>query len=133
MNSSSVMDKDNTTGAFIEKKCCIEVDGKKFCSGGSWLCQRADNGKYVGILYGSLDTKGSGTWGIPIRGELSSWDGSIKIPAIYGHIYRNNFGAQCRYVWFKYMDRFFVGRWDGIEYSQIVRVREITEKSYNRK
>jgi hypothetical protein len=132
MDHSSEMVKNETTGSFIEQKCCITFEDKKFCSGGSWLCQRADTGKYVGILYGSWNTTGSGTWGIPVRGELSSWDGSVKIPAIYGKVYRNNFGAQCRYVWFKYMDRFFVGRWDGIEYSQIVRVREISEKSYRR-
>lgn len=125
---SSEMLKDDQTGTFIEQKCCIEHEGKKFCSGGSYLCQRADNGKYVGILYGSWNTTGTGTWGIPIRGELSSWDGTLKIPAIYGREYRNNFGAKCRYVWFTYMDRKFVGRWDGIEYSQIVRVKELSKK-----
>lgn len=127
-----MMEKNETTGAFIENKCCIEFEGKKFCSGGSWLCQRTDNGKYAGILYGSWNITGGINYGDPLRGELTSWDGSVKIPAIYGREYRNNFGARCRYVWFKYMNRFFVGRWDGIDWSQIVRVREISEKSYNR-
>lgn len=113
--------KDENSGAFIEQKCCIKFEDKKFCFGGSYLCQRADNGKYQGLLYGS--------WG---KQELSSWDGTLKIPAIYGREYRNNFGAKCRYVWFKYMNRYFVGRWDGIEWSQIVRVREITKKAYFR-
>ena len=119
MNSTSEMVNDKNGIAFIEKKCCIEIDNKKFCSGGSYLCIRRDTGKLAGILYGSFDKE-----------EVSSWDGSLQIPAYYGKKYRNNFGAICRYVWFKYCNKFFVGRWDGIGYSQIVRVREITEKSY---
>ena len=121
MDHTSEMLKDDNTGAFIEQKCCIKFEDKKFCSGGSYLCQRADNGKYEGLLYGDWKKE-----------ELSSWDGTLKIPAIYGREYRNNFGAKCRYVWFKYMDRYFVGRWDGIEWSQIVRVKEISKKGYFR-
>jgi hypothetical protein len=121
-NKMSETITDIQTGSFIEKKCCIEHEGKKFCSGGSWLCQRVDTGKFVGILYGDWNKK-----------IISSWDGSLKIPAYYSsHDFRNNFGAECCTVHFKWNDHYFYGRWSGMEWSQIIRVREITEKSYRR-
>lgn len=118
---------EGADGAYIEEKCCIEIDGKKFCSGGSWFCQRADNGQYVGAVYaGGKDESGNAI--------VSSWDGTIKIRVIYGREYRNNFGALCCPLWFRYFiggkERYFYGRWDGMEWTQYVRVREITEKSY---
>jgi len=105
--------------AFIEQKCCIEHEGQKFCSGGSWLCVRKDTGKMEGILYGNYNKQ-----------EVSSWDGTLKIPAIYGREYRNNFGALCQSVYFRYDGKYFYGRWLGKDWSQIVRVREITKRSY---
>lgn len=114
--------KDESTGAFIEQKCCIEHEGHKVCSGGSWLCIRKDTGKMEGILYGDWNKK-----------VISSWDGSLKIPAHYSYRnFRNNFGAECCTVHFKYNGKYFYGRWSGMEWSQIVRVREITEKSYRK-
>lgn len=113
---------NNQTGAFIEQKCCIEHEGHKFCYGGAWLCQRADNGKFEGFLYGDWNKK-----------TISNWDGSIKIPAWYSsRDFRNNFGAKCCTVHFKYNGKYFYGRWSGMMYNQLIHVREITGKSYRR-
>jgi len=68
MDHSSEMLTDENSGAFIEQKCCIEHEGYKFCNGGSWLCQRADTGKFEGILYGDWNKK-----------ILSSWDGTFQV------------------------------------------------------
>ena len=117
LKSTSEMITDGA--AFIEQKCCIEYEGHKFCSGGSYLGIRKDTGKMEGILYGDYKTE-----------QVSSWDGTLKIPAIYGKEYRNNFGGLCCSVYFQYQGRYFYGRWLGKEWSQIVRVKEITKKSY---
>lgn len=117
---SEIITDDNGT-AFIEQKCCIEFNGQKFCSGGSWLCVNAKTGKLEGFLYSTSNEK-----------EVTSWDGSLRIPATYGKEYRNNFGALCQSIWFKYQDHYFYGRLLGKEWSQIVRCKEITKKSYYR-
>jgi hypothetical protein len=115
--------KDNQTGAFVEDKCCIEHEGHKFCSGGSWLGIRKDTGKMEGILYAT---------NTPYEGNsvITSWDGSLKIRAVYGREWRDNFGGLNQSVYFRYNDRYFYGRWAGKDRSDIVRCREITEKSY---
>ena len=118
----SKMITDQKTGAFIEQKCCIEREGHKFCSGGSCLCQRADTGKYEGIMYAHKDEDG--------YQFVQSWDGTLKIPAVYGREYRDNFGGKRCNVYFRYMDRYFWGKWYGMEWSMIIRCKEITEKSY---
>jgi len=115
--SEIIMSDDKNT--FIEEKCCIKHESKNYCFGGSYLCVRTDTGKMVGIMYASDK-----------ESVVTSWDGTIKIPAIYGKEYRNNFGALCQSVWFRYQDHYFYGRWLGKERSQIVRCKEITEKSY---
>jgi len=118
------MISDKTTGAFIEQKCCIEHGGQKFCSGGSWLCIRKDTGKMAGILYASHKAD-------PEIGDyVQSWDGSLKIRAVYGREYRDNFGGLRRNVYFRYQDRYFWGKWYGTEWSDIIKVQEIAEKSY---
>ena len=118
--------QDQSTGAFIEQKCCVELNGHKFCSGGSWLCIRKDTGKMEGILYASHKPDDEG------RSFIQSWDGSLKIPAIYGREWRDNFGGLNQSVYFRYEGRYFYGRWAGKDWSDIVRVREIKKESYFR-
>lgn len=114
--------QDTQSKGFIETKCCIDHHGQKFCAGGSWLLKRIDTGKYEGVLYGDWDKK-----------VISSWDGSLKIPAYYSYRdFRNNFNARCCTVHFKYAGMYFYGRWSGMDWSQLIRVKEITEKSYRK-
>ena len=81
---------------------------------------RQDTGKMEGILYESEKT-----------GEITSWDGTFRIPAIYStKKYRDNFGGLRSNVYFKYAGRYFWGKWYGQEWSQIVRCKEITKKAY---
>ena len=115
---------DNNTGAFIEQKCCIQHDGMNFCAGGSYLAIRKDTGKMEGIMYACHKPDENG------NSVISSWDGSLKIRAIYGREYRDNFGGKRCNVYFRYNGRYFWGRWYGMEFSDIIRCKEITEKSY---
>ncbi len=40
------------TAPMVETDCTISHNGKAFTSGGSWLCERADNpGHWVGVVY----------------------------------------------------------------------------------
>ena len=117
---------DSNTGAFIEQKCCINFpDHGKFCAGGSWLCVNVKTGKMQGILYASHKPD-------PEIGDyVQSWDGSIKIRAIYGSKeYYDNFGGLRQSVYFRYQGKYFWGKWYGKEWSDIIRCQEITEKSY---
>ena len=122
---SEIITDENKT-AFIEQKCCIDFPGHgKFCAGGSWLCVNAKTGKMQGIMYASNNADENG------NAYVSSWDGSIKIRAIYGNKeWRDNFGGLRQNVYFRYQDKYFWGKWYGKEWSDIVRCQEITEKSY---
>jgi hypothetical protein len=117
--------KDDQSGAFIEQKCCITFQDHKFCSGGSFLCINAKTGKMQGIMYASHKPDPE------IGYYVQSWDGSIKIRAIYGaKEYYDNFGGKRQNVYFRYEGKYFWGKWYGKEWSDIIRCVEITEKSY---
>jgi len=109
--------------AFIETKCCITHKGVSFCSGGSFLVQRKDNGKYEGLLYAYEKT-----------GEVGSWDGSIKIKALFLNEWISNFGDTRQIVYFKYQDKLF-SRIYFKSGSDIVRAKEVKGniKGYYRK
>lgn len=94
----STLLKDKKSVAFIEQDCTIELDGKSFTSGGSYIGKRVDNGKYEGILYASVKTS-----------EVTSWDGKLRIPAKYGIPFYNSLGIKMQYVWFKYNGINFYG------------------------
>ena len=116
IKTSSEIVKDEK-GNFIEDKACIEIMGKKFCSGGSYLLTRKDNGKKQGIFYAYPRKDGTGL-------EVGTWDGSQKVRAIRGDSWCSNMGDERQSVWFT---------WDGVKLygvwfktnSDIIRAREI--------
>jgi hypothetical protein len=125
MRSMSEIITDANNTAFIEQKCCIELSGHKFCSGGSWLCENVKTGKFEGMLYACHKPDPE------IGMHVSSWDGSLKIRANYWKKdYRDNFGGLRQDVYFVYNGRYFWGKWYGKEWSDIIRCVEISEKSY---
>ena len=99
-------------GCFVDQDCTIEHEGHKFTSGGAFIGVDK-NGKHRGTVYGDYDHK-----------TVSNWDGSIKIPATYYGEHRGNMGDRRIFVRFRYGGRNFFGRWFGMDWSQIVRVRE---------
>lgn len=103
-----------SSGCFIDQNCTIEIEGKKFESGGAFL-GIDKNGKRGGILYG--DWKDYKT--------ISNWDGSISVPAKYYGFHKGNMGDKRCFVRFTYQGVHYFGRWFGIDNSQIVRVKEI--------
>lgn len=92
--------RDDNKIAFIETDCTFEFQGKKFTSGGSFICQRKDNGKYGGIVY--ADTANN---------QVTSWNGSIKILARFSPEYRHNMGGKIQHVWFTYQGINFYGKY----------------------
>jgi len=118
--SEIVKDQDNN---FIEDKACIELEGKKFCSGGSYLLTRKDNGKKQGLFYAypRKNEKTGYSWL-----EIGTWDGSKKVNCVRGDSWYSNFGDERQSVWFE---------WDGVymygiyfkSNSDIVRAREINK------
>jgi len=115
--------KDNKTGAFIDQDCTIEHNGMKFTSGGAWLCQRKDTGKFEGLVYVTETISGDKN---QFRDyHVTNWHGDIKIHCITGKTFYSNFGDRRKYVWFKYNDRYFYGLWCSIDWNQSVYVKEM--------
>jgi hypothetical protein len=113
MNSNSEVIKDEK-GQFIDQNCTIEIEGRSFSSGGAFLCINTETGKMEGSLYADSKEKR----------VIQNWDGSIKIPANYYGFHRGNMGDRRCFVRFKYNGKNFFGRWFGMDWSEIVRVRE---------
>lgn len=109
----STIIKDKETASFIEQDCTIELQGKQFTSGGSWLAQRKDTGKYEGYLYASPETN-----------EITSWDGKLRIPAHYSSEQFHNFGRKQRQVWFKYHGMNFYGKYC-CDFNQCIHVKQV--------
>lgn len=127
--------KDTQSAAFVENNCKIDFGGREFSAGGSWMLRRKDTGKMEALLYISkkeevyIDTTGH-NWGKVTRLYLGSWDGSLKVQVAYrGSEYRSNFGDIRQSVWFRWNGLYFHGIWYKSG-SDIVRARQITEKSY---
>ena len=110
MNSSCETIKTN--GCFADVAATINVNGKSFTSGGAFI-GKDKNGQYGGVLYGDYEHK-----------IISNWDGSIKIPARYYGFHCGNMGDERCFVRFTYKGVNFFGRWFGMDWSQIVRVRQ---------
>ena len=109
----SEMVQDKATGAFIEPACTMIHEGHEFTSGGAWLAQRKDTGKFEGYIYANPETK-----------EVTSWDGKLRIPAYFSASHRHNFGGQMRHMWFTYQGKKFYGRYC-CDYNECVHVKEV--------
>lgn len=99
--------------AFVETDCTFEHEGKKFTSGGSWLMKRKDNGKYEGILYAN-----------PEKRQVTSWDGSLVIPATFGKVFQGNISKR-QYCWFTYQGMHFVGINYSVDWQDCIKVKQI--------
>lgn len=67
--SEIIKDED---GNFIEDKACLKLKGKKFCSGGSYLLTRKDDGKKEGVFYAYPKKNVAGYAWL----EIGTWDGN---------------------------------------------------------
>jgi len=97
----------------LEQACTLEHNGKTFESGGAFIGVDA-KGIHGGVVYGNCNMP-----------EVMNWHGDIRVPAKYGRIYRSNMGDKRRHVWFTWKGIKYHGVWCSIDWSQIVRVREI--------
>jgi hypothetical protein len=123
------------TKAHIETDCTIELNGQKFTSGGSFLWPNEKTGKLEGLLYATIERnqkseqldRNVGVWPLSNwgqKGTVGSWDGSLKIPALFLNEWVNSMGDIRQRVRFEYQGKKF----SGIYYksgSDIVRVKEV--------
>lgn len=107
-------------GDHIEVNCCIEFEGKSFCSGGSWLMRRKDTGLLQGILY--LFREFSGENDRFVNFFVGTWDGSMKVHAVRLNTWKGNFGDERMHFYFKWQGKKFWGISAGD--NDIVRCRE---------
>lgn len=98
---------------FIEQDCTITHEGHSFTSGGSWLMTNSKTGKMQGILYASPETN-----------EVTSWDGSLRIPAYFGKVFQGNMSRR-QYCWFTYAGKHFVGINYSVDWQECISVKEI--------
>jgi hypothetical protein len=98
---------------FMEEECEIELQGKKFSSGGAYLGKRIDTGLHEGFFYA-----------YPKEGKVGNWKGDKKVPAYFGTEWISNMGDTRQHVEFT---------WDGVKLSgtyykssgDVVRVKEV--------
>lgn len=83
---------------FIESDCTIELDGKKFTSGGAWLAECSD-GKMRGVVYIRNEHNG--------YCDVGTWHGQKIANAKYTD-YRGNF-CKMRRISFTRAGKVFVG------------------------
>ncbi len=104
-----------TNTAFIEQDCTLKLGDHSYTSGGSWLMKRKDTSKYQGILYAS-----------PKTNEVTSWDGTLRIKAYFGRVFRSNFwNCRRQYCWFTYEGHKFVGINYSVDNQECISVREV--------
>lgn len=101
------------TLAFIEKDCIFEMDGKSFESGGSWLLVNKKTGLLGGILYAFQK-----------ENKIGSWNGKLKINAVFGNEWYSNFGDKRQTVKFEYKGKKFTGTYYKSA-GDLVRVKEV--------
>lgn len=116
MNSTLI--KDEKTGAFIEQDCTIELQGHKFTSGGAFIAQRKDTGKFEGYVYAQIQEHDAG------YGFVTSWAGDIRRHAYFSRRYYHNFGGTMRHVWFKYNGMNFHGQYCD-KWNECVHVKQV--------
>jgi hypothetical protein len=106
--------------AFVEPDCTFTHEGKTFESGGAWLAQRKDTGRYEGILYAKPETH-----------EVTDWHGKLRIQASFGPVWHSafrdyqGFPQKNRTIRFEYQGKRFSGIQYNIDWSEIVRVKEV--------
>ena len=101
-----------SNSCFIDQDCTISHKGQSFESGGAFIGKDKD-GKHGGVIYGDWDYK-----------TVSNWNGSIKIPAKYYSEHRGNMGDKRIFVKFTYKGINFFGRWCGLDWSQLIPVKQ---------
>ena len=94
---------------FVEKDCVIEHEGKKFESGGAFICLCTD-GYIRGVVYSTMDQE-----------SVTTWHGEKIADAEYGPEYRGNF-CKMQAVTFEHGGVKFHGRYCP-DWSQMIRVR----------
>lgn len=94
---------------FIEKDCIFEVQGKKFESGGAFICDCTD-----GITRGVVYEKAK-------EGIVTDWHGKEIAKAKFGKVYQGNF-CRMQSVRFEYEGKTFTGRFCP-DWSQLIRVK----------
>jgi hypothetical protein len=103
--------------AFVETSCPFTHNGQTFTAGGAWLMRRRDTGRLEGLLYAYGDS------------AVGDWQGQHRYPATFGRPFRSNLGDLRRCVWFRIDGRDFFGVQYGMEWSEVVRVRECAGSS----
>jgi len=111
MSSSSKITKGKSGQIYEEGT--VTFRGKTFTSGGAFMGVNKKTGKMGGLLYA-----------YPRERSVGTWDGTIKIPAKFTRIYRDNFGGLRQTVYFTYQGKRFIGTWFKSQ-GDIVRVKEI--------
>ena len=119
MNAKEILQASTANNpSFIEEKRTIEVGGKKFTSGGSWLLKRTDTGKYEGTVYISWSSRNG-------RHRITDWNGNKLATASVGKEWTSNFGDLRQPVWFTYKGIQFYGVWCSKLSQQCLNVREV--------
>jgi hypothetical protein len=123
---SQIVQSENSI-AFIESDCKIELGGREFTSGGAWLCQRIDTGRFEGWLYAYKKVISEKTGSYQIW--VGTWDGSKQVHCTTGQEYYSNFGDTRQSLWFRWNGRYFWGIWYKSG-GDLVKCREIKAESY---
>ena len=82
---------------------------------GAWILEHRDNGLFAGMLYA-----------YPKESKVGSWDGSLKIPALFLNEWYSNMGDKRQLVHFEYQRRRFSGTYYKSN-SDLVRIRELAD------
>lgn len=118
MDSTSTLERDETTGALIERDCTITLQGQAFTSGGAVLAPCTD-GRWRGTVYVSRTEQGGRC--------VKTWGGAF-IAYLRAHTeYQGNFCKMAR-VSFDWNGRRFVGDYCP-DWSEAVSVRATRKDS----
>ena len=103
--------------SLLETECAFKFqNGKSFTTeSGAWILELKDTGLFIGILYA-----------YPKESKVGSWDGSLKIPALFLNEWYSNMGDRRQLVHFEYQWRRFSGTYYKSN-SDLVRIRELAD------
>lgn len=104
----------NDKTMLIDQDCTITHEGVNYTHGGGFILRNKITGLYEGVMYGDWD-----------HNVITNWDGSVKLSATYYGHHRGNMGDKRCYVRFTWQGMRFYGRWCGMDWSQIVRVKQL--------
>ena len=114
--------------SFVKQNCTLEIDGRKFESGGSWICKCAD-GRYRGVVYvnpANGDSNPGAPYSSPLRssaGIVTDWHGHKLADASFGARYQSTY-CRMRAVSFTFEGRRYAGRYCP-DTTQACRVRSL--------